>query len=61
MTVSELIEELKKWPQDMPIACCSEITYTPEAEGNRIYISERLWVHNNHPYDKPDFKYINLE
>jgi len=61
MTVGKLIEELKKYPQDMPIACCGDIYYPPSAESNRIYISEALWVHNNYPYDLPDFKYINLE
>lgn len=61
MTIGELIKELKKYPQDMPVACCGDIYYPPEAENNRVYVSERLWVDNNYPWDRPDFKYINLE
>lgn len=59
MTVAELIEELKKYPQDMPVACCGDIYYPPET--NIVSVSERLWVDSNYPWNRPDFKYINLE
>ncbi len=59
MTVSELIEELKKYPQDMPVACYGDIYYPPEEY--KIEISQKTWVDSNYPWDRPDFEYINLE
>lgn len=59
MTIAELIKELKKYPQDMPVACYGDIYYPPEE--CKIEISQRTWVHSNHPYNLPDFEYINLE
>lgn len=59
MTVGELIEELKKYPEDMPVACCGDIYYPPEK--CTIEVSQRTWEHTNYPYNKPDFDYINLE
>ncbi len=61
MTVAELVEELKKWPQDMPVAVDGNIYYPPEYEGNRLEISKRTWVDSNYPWDQPDFDYINIE
>ena len=61
MTVSQLIDELKKYPQDMPVACCGDIYYPPTAENNRIHVAEMLWVDSNYPYDKPEFTFLNLE
>lgn len=59
MTVGELIEELKKYPQDMPVACCGDIYYPPK--NYKIDISQRIWVDSNYPWNRPDFEYINLE
>jgi len=59
MTVGELMEELKKWPQDMPVACDMDIYYPPEE--CKVEITQRTWVHSNYPYDLPDFEYVNLE
>ena len=59
MTVRELIEELKKYPEDMPVACCGDINYPPEKY--KIEISQRMWVDGNYPWNRPDFEYINLE
>ena len=59
MTIKELIEELQKYPQDMPIACCGDIYYPPE--NYKIEISQRTWVDSNYPWNRPDFEYINLE
>lgn len=61
MTVGELIEELKKWPEDMPVGMCGDMYYPPDHEGNKINVSKRTWCDSNYPWDKPDFDYINLE
>lgn len=61
MTVGELIEELKKYPEDMPVAVYGNIYYPPESEYNKLEISKRTWVDSNYPWDRPDFEYINLE
>ena len=54
MSVAELIEELKEYPQNMPIA----IDGDPFMQ---IKITQRTWVDSNYPYDRPDFEYVNLE
>lgn len=61
MTVGELIEELKKWPLDMPVAVDGNISYPPESKYNDLEISKRTWVVSNYPYKDPDFDYINIE
>lgn len=61
MTVGELIEELKKYPEEMPVAVDGCINYPPEYEGNKIEIRKRTWVDNNYPWNLPDFEYINIE
>lgn len=61
MIVRELIEELKKYPQDMPVAVGTNIMYPPESDYNKIKVSQRVWVDSNYPWNKPDFEYINIE
>ena len=61
MTVGELINELKKWPEDMPVAVYGDIYYPPEHPSNKLTVEKRTWVHTNHPYNLPDFDYINIE
>ena len=61
MTVGELIEELKKWPVDMPVAAWGDIMCPPESEYNKLKVEKRTWTHTNYPYNKPDFDYINIE
>lgn len=61
MIVRELIEELKKYPQDMPVAVGTNIMYPPESDYNKIKVSLRVWVDSNYPWNKPDFEYINIE
>lgn len=61
MTVQQLIEELQKWPQDMPIAVYDDINWISKNIPDVIQVQNRVWVDNNYPYDKPDFLYINLE
>lgn len=57
MTVGELIEELKKFPQDMPVATDGMFMYP---NGEDIEVSIHTWVHSNYPYDLPDTEYVNL-
>jgi len=57
MTVGELITELQKFPLDMPVAVYEDIYSGGKSE---IEITQRTWVHTNHPYDKPEFDYVDL-
>ncbi len=61
MTVGELIEELKKCPQDMPVTVDMNIMWPPEADYNKLEVSQRTWVDSNYPWNRPDFEYINIE
>jgi hypothetical protein len=61
MTVGELIEELKKWPEDMPVAVFDTIIYPPEHNYNKLTLVKKTWVDSNYPFDQPDFDYINIE
>jgi len=61
MTVKELIEELQKWPQDMPVTILHEIDWVTRDDPHLIKVSKTTWTHTNWPYDKPDFDYIFLE
>lgn len=61
MTVGELIEELKKCPQDMPVAVYRNIMWPPEADYNKLEVSQRTWVDSNYPWNRPDFEYVNIE
>lgn len=58
MTVSELIEELKKYPQDMPVGVYGNFLYP---SGDKIDVSICTWVHSNYPYNLPDTDYVNIE
>ena len=61
MTVKELIEELQKWPQDMPVTILHEIDWVTRNDPHWIKVSNKTWTHTNWPFDKPDFDYITLE
>ena len=61
MTIKELIEELEKWPLDMPVAIDYNIYYPPESKYNKLTVSKRTYIDSNYPYDNPDFDYINIE
>ena len=61
MTVAQLIEELQKFPQDMPIAINDDISWVTKENPHHIFIERCTWIHSNWPYDKPEFDYINLE
>ena len=61
MTVGQLIDKLKEYPQDMPIAVVGDIHYDNKDDPEQIEIRQRTWVDGNYPYDSPDFDYIDLE
>ena len=61
MTVQQLIDELQKYPKDMPIAVYDNIDWIDKDKPDIIQVQKRIWIHNNYLYDKPDFLYINLE
>lgn len=61
MKVKELIDKLLEFPQDMPVATFHVIK--PEDIDNPDWIKVNIctWEHQNYPYDKPSFDYVNLE
>lgn len=61
MTVKELMEELQKWPSDMPVATLQDIGPDAALDPHWIKVSKKTWTHENWPYDKPDFDYVDLE
>lgn len=61
MTVGQLIEKLKEYPEDMPVATFSDIGWDSRNDPDWIKISIGTWVHGNYPYDRPDFQFVNLE
>lgn len=54
MTVKDMIEKLKQFPEDMSIAVGYDVF-----DEIRIYI--KTWSHTNYPYDRPDFQYVCIE
>lgn len=42
----------------MPIGIYGDFQYP---DGEKIEVSIRTWVHNNHPYNLPDTDYLNIE
>ena len=61
MTVKQLIEKLKEFPENMPVATFNAIKPKDIDDPEWIKVSIATWVHSNYPYDKPDFDYVNLE
>ena len=61
MTVKQLIEKLKEFPENMPVATLNDINPEDIDDPEWIKISIVTWTHSNYPYDKPDFDYVNLE
>lgn len=53
-TVSEIINKLKKFPEDMLVGIDGDIS-------SSIVIEKRTWVDSNYPYDKPDVDFVNME
>ena len=61
MTVKQLIEKLKEFPENMPGATLNDINPEDRDDPEWIKVSIATWVHSNYPYNKPDFDYVNLE
>jgi hypothetical protein len=61
MTVKQLIEELQKFPEDMPVAILNMIDWKSKDGPDDLKVKQTTWEHTNYPYDKPDFHYINIE
>lgn len=61
MTVKQLINELKKFPQDLPVTTWSDINWKSRDDPHHVSVTKKTWTHSNYPYDKDDFDYIDLE
>ena len=63
LTVKDLIEILKQYPEDSYIAIGYDIArYHDGSIKSTIEIRDDLeWEHTNFPYDREGFKYINLD
>lgn len=61
MIVKQLIDKLKEFLKDLPIATWGYIDWKSKDDPNLIKVTEETWTHQNYPYDKDDFDYINLE
>lgn len=53
MTVKELIEKLKEFPEDLPVGIMFDI------HGD-ITVERKTWTDDNYPYNKPDVDFINI-
>lgn len=60
MRVKELIDRLLEFPQDMPVAIIYDINPEDIDDPNWINVNIWTWEHNNYPYNKPSFDYVNL-
>lgn len=63
MTVKELIEKLKEYPQDMTVAVDFNAwrDRKEHKEDSEISIKKTIWIDDNYPYNEEEFEYINLE
>ncbi len=61
MTVKQLIDKLLKFQQDMPVTTFNDINPENIDDPDWINVSIRTWEHENYPYNKPSFDYVNLE
>ena len=61
MTVKELIDKLLEFPQDMPVATFHDINPEDIDDSDWIKVNICTWEHQNYPYNKPSFDYVNLE
>ena len=60
MTVKQLIEKLKLFPEDMPVTTFSDITPRDVADPDAIEITIKTWEDGIYPYDRPSFQYVDL-
>lgn len=61
MTVKQLIDKLLEFPQDMPVATIYDINPEDVDDPDWIKVNICTWEHQNYPYNKPSFDYVNLE
>lgn len=61
MTVKQLIEKLEEFPEDMPVATFHDINPEDIDDPDWITVNVYTWEHQNYPYNKPNFDYVNLE
>lgn len=60
MTVKQLIEKLKLFPEDMPVTTFSDITPGDVDDPSAIEITIKTWEDCRIPYDRPSFQYVDL-
>lgn len=60
MTVKQLIDRLLEFPQDMPVTTFNDINPENIDDPDWIKVSICTWEHENYPYNKPSFDYVNL-
>lgn len=61
MRVKQLIDKLREFPENMPVATSHLINPCDIDNPNFIEVNICTWEHSNYPYDKPSFDYVNLE
>ena len=62
ITVKDLIEILKTYPEDMPVASnydSGRVRSTHEIS-TELFIGKVEWEDTNHPYDEEPFEYLNI-
>ena len=52
MTVKELIDKLKEFPEDMRVV---DSTYS-----DLDNVCKEIWIHTNYPYNKPDEEVVMI-
>lgn len=60
MTVKQLIDKLNEFPQDMPVATWGDIDWKSKDDPNFVEVCRKTWTHNNYPYNKEPFDYIDV-
>ena len=60
MTVKQLIEKLKEFPEDMPVATFDDICWSDIDNPEYIDVAKHTWEDKNPPCLKPSFDYVNL-
>lgn len=60
MTVKQLIEKLKSFPEDMPVTTFSDITPRDIDDPDAIDITIKTWEDETYPYNRPSFQFVDL-
>lgn len=60
MTVKQLMDKLRTYPEDMPVATWNDINHHDKDDPDHIEVTLCTWVDGNYPYSQPDFEYVNL-